>query len=182
MPDLFRAIAAPLSVEVAGKKWEFHPLTLLDWAKLDQWCEDKIFADLKKRLEVLPGDAVAAKQKLLDRIALMMRRELAEEVFAMKYSATGMVAIQRALLMLKHSHPDVTEKDAEQLVSILDFSEIEMRLEGSTGTMNQDLLIAVKRVVNAKLKKDDVEEAKANLDKVIDAKVRELSEIPFPAV
>lgn len=180
MNDLFRTIGAPVSVEVSGKTWEFHPLTLLDWGKLDQWCEDRVFADLKKRLEVLPGDATAARQKLLDRIALMTRRELAEEVFGIKYGS-GQVAIQRALLMLKHSHPEVTEKDVEQLVSILDFSEIEMRLEGSTGTMNQDLLLAVKRVVNAKLKKDDVPEAEANLTKIIDAKVRELSEIPFPA-
>lgn len=178
MSDLFRMMGAPVDVEVNGKTWQFSPLTMGDLGKLDEWAEQQIFADLKKRIALLPPEAKEAKQKLFDRIALITERELSEEAQAVLISPRA--AVQRALLMLKRKHPEITEKETEDLLGVVDFKEILMRVEGSSGNMNTDLLIAVKRVVSAKVDGKEMEKAEKSLTDTIERYVKEIKELRRP--
>ena len=115
--------AQPVSFEVDGKVYYLHPMTMTDYGKLGRWAEGKFFADMRRRLEALPADAVQAKARLYARIVNISVEGL--NVKARDYMATIEGGIEGNLLLLRHSHPDITREEVERLIDTEQFKEAE---------------------------------------------------------
>jgi len=136
MGKLADMAAVPVEVNVNGKIYRISQLTLGDWAKMERWAETQIFENLKRRAQFLENeeDKKALSNKIINLTKAEIKRESIEYIFA----ASGESTLQKLLLMLRHHHPDITEIEVNELLTLTTFNEIEKRLENEEEEVTEE--------------------------------------------
>lgn len=127
MTDLAITAGVPVPVQVNGKTYEVSPLTLEDWAIIEAHAEERLFAEMRKRLDANKDDAEMAKA-LRMRMATIGKAEVMRDSAPYMDDAVG--TRKRFWLMLRHRHPNVTEEQAGHLIGFAEFNAVTRRLLG----------------------------------------------------
>jgi len=103
--ELEDAVAAPLEVEVGGKKMKLHPLVLNDYGEWDRWAKAQHLKAAAEAMEIMP--AGQRSQNMRDaHVAATRIYWGSPHAMGVLLSISGRV--QTAYLALRHFAPDLT--------------------------------------------------------------------------
>jgi hypothetical protein len=173
MAELGEALGQPIDVTLNGKTYTISPLTIGDQARMAEWAERQIFAELRERLKSLAPEEKELRQILQNKMLAISAAEVTDKVFSL-----GAI-YQKMFLMLRHRHPEITLAEVENITPE-DYRKIQRRLYGEVDVTEIRLFRAVQQIVSLKAKDEDATKAEAELQRAIEDAVTEArSAVPF---
>jgi len=106
--------AAPLEVELDGKRYRFSPLSIAGQARLRLWAKDKPFEDYARQARLLKGSiSEEERSRLFAEAVEKSKDEKAIDAYLDSQEGTA----QAFGLMVRCNHPDLTDADLSRLIT-----------------------------------------------------------------
>lgn len=123
--------ASPLEIEHAGVTYRLKPLTLGQYADMEQWAKQQPFVELERKLVAIGDKKLRerAKEKMLDKA--IAQSDNAEWI-ADKMSSPE--AVERLFgMMLKANHPDIEPEKVREILDIKGLVQVRAWCESLIG-------------------------------------------------
>lgn len=125
MLDLAKLTAAPIPIEVGGKKYNLAPLTLGQLGQLELWAREQILADLPKKLNAIgkakldKGEAEKLRAQAVKESDIASRDPL--EIARMIDSCAGQ---RQAFALALRACQSVEDKEIDAICSVTGLTQI----------------------------------------------------------
>jgi hypothetical protein len=106
--------AAPLELELDGKRYRFSPLSIAGQARLRLWAKDKPFEDYARQARILKG-AISEEERA--RLFAEAVEKSKDEKTLDGYLDSQEGTAQAFGLMLRCNHPELTDADLTRLIT-----------------------------------------------------------------
>ena len=134
MSNLAVMAGMPVKVVVGDETYLVSPMTLGDWAVMEEWAQEQFFADMKKRMELVADDSI--KKLIQSRLATLSHREIMKE--SSPYMDDGEGTARCLHLMLKHKQAAMTLEKARDLVGFREVNRARRLLLGLTAEPTEE--------------------------------------------
>lgn len=128
---LAQLCATPLEIERDGKTWRLRPLTLGQYAAMEQWARQQPFRELEGKLAAIGDKKLreAAREKLLERAITQSESEQ-----YVSETLDGGAAVEKLFgLMLRADRPETTDEEIQALLDAEGLNQVRAWVESLVG-------------------------------------------------